>query len=116
MHILDSRITEDMVRCMGGKDSDNYALFLSMAGAAFLTLRRHENVRVLLALVRLMVGMKEVSIHANPDQVLLMMRERLCLQLTDVEAVSYIEELIESSISSKLWMAVDAMHSLGKRF
>ena len=105
-----------MVYGMGGKESDNYALFLSLAGAAFLTLRRHENVRVLLAHVRLMVGMKEVSIHTNPDQALGMMRERLCLQLSAVEAVSYIEELIESSLSSKVWMAVDAIHSLGKRF
>jgi phosphatidylinositol 3-kinase len=105
-----------MVQGMGGKESDNYVLFLSLAGAAFLTLRRHENVRVLLAHVRLMVGMKEVAVNANPDQVLGMMRERLCLQLSDSEAVSYLEELIENSISSKLWMAVDAIHSLGKRF
>jgi phosphatidylinositol 3-kinase len=105
-----------MVQGMGGKESDNYALFLSLAGAAFLTLRRHENVRVLLAHVRLMVGMKEVSIGAHPDQALGMMRERLCLHLSDSEAVSYTEELIASSISSKLWMAVDAIHSLGKRF
>ena len=105
-----------MVHGMGGKDSDNYAMFLSLAGAAFLALRRHENVRVVLSLVRLMVGNKELSIHANPDQAVVLLRERLCLNISDTEAVSYIEELIETSISSKLWMAVDAIHSLGKRF
>lgn len=113
---LPVRITEDMVFGMGGKESDNYAMFLSLMGAAFLALRRHENVRVVLSLVRLMVGNKELSIHANPDEAVLKMRERLCLNLSDTEAVSYIEDLVETSISSKLWMAVDAIHSLGKRF
>lgn len=105
-----------MVHGMGGKESDNYAMFLSLVGAAFLALRRHENVRVVLSLVRLMVGNKEVSIHSNPDEAITLMRERLCLTLSDTEAVLYIEQLVETSISSKLWKAVDAIHSLGKRF
>ena len=110
------RITEDMVLGMGGKESDNYAMFLSLVGAAFLALRRHENVRVLLSLVRMMVGNANVSIHSNPDEALTMMRDRFRLDLNDAEAVLFIENLIESNISSRLWMAVDAIHSLGKRF
>jgi hypothetical protein len=38
------------------------------------------------------------------------------LELTDAGAVNFIEELIEKSLSSKLWLAVDAMHNLGKQF
>lgn len=100
----------------GRQESDNYAMFLTLVGAAFLALRRHENVRVMLSLVRLMVGNKDLSIHDNPDEATSLMRERLRLSLSDTEAVSYIEELIDTSISSKLWKAVDAIHSLGKRF
>jgi len=110
------RITEIMVHGMGGKESDNYAMFLSLAGTAFLALRHHENVRGVPLLVRLMVGNKDLSIHSDPEQAVALMRERLCLNLSDTEAVSYTEELIETSISSKLWKAVDAIHSLGKRF
>lgn len=105
-----------MVFGMGGKESDNYAMFVSLVGAAFLSLRRPENARVLLALVRFMVGTKEVSIHDNAEQAIVLMRERLCLNMSDAQAVHYMEELMETSISSKLWMAVDAIHSLGKRF
>jgi Phosphatidylinositol 3- and 4-kinase len=51
---LPMRITEEMVGGLGGRDCDNYTKFLSLAGAAFLALRRPENVRVLLSLIRLM--------------------------------------------------------------
>jgi hypothetical protein len=115
---LPMRITEDMVHGMGGRESDNYAMFLSLAGATFNALRRHENVRVILSLVRLMApsGLPDVSVNQSPEQVLHDVLERLCLNLSDEEAISYMEQLIEDSICSKLWIAVDAMHSIGKRF
>lgn len=115
---LPMRITEDMVHGMGGRESDNYAMFLSLAGATFIALRRHENVRVILSLVRLMVpsGLPDVSSNQSPEQVINGMLARLCLYLSDEEAISYMEQLIEDSICSKMWIAVDAMHSIGKRF
>ena len=115
---LPMRITEDMVNGMGGRDSDNYAKFLSLAGAAFVALRRHGNVRVILTLVRLMVpsALPDVSVIQNADQVLYALRDRLRLDLSDNKAIAYMEGLIESSISSKMWLAVDAIHRLGKRF
>lgn len=107
-----------MVRGMGGRDSDNYAMFLSLAGAAFVTFRRHENVRVLMSLVRLMApsALPDVSVNRDGQDVLLALRDRLHLELSDVQAISFMEHLIETSIASKIWVAVDAIHSLGKRF
>jgi hypothetical protein len=121
---LPMRVTEDMIYGMGGRDSDNYAKFLSLAGCAFLTLRRPENVRFLLSLVRVMEAarLRDITSSASTDggsgaaEVLLGMRQRLRLDLIEHQAVAFMEEVIESSISSKLWMAVDAIHSLGKRF
>ena len=112
------RITEHMVNGMGGRDSDNFAKFLSLAGAAFVTLRRHPNVRTLLSIVRALVDSEipDVSVNQNPDVALQSMFERFHLDLTDDEAVNFLEENIERSISSKIWIAVDAIHSLGKRF
>jgi phosphatidylinositol kinase/protein kinase (PI-3 family) len=115
---LPMRITEHMVNGMGGRDSDNFSMFLSLAGAAFVTLRRHASVRVLLSTVRMMADSEipDITINQNPDVALQGMHERFRLDLNDDEAVSFLEENIERSISSKIWIAVDAIHSLGKRF
>ena len=115
---LPMRITEHMIHGMGGRDSDNYARFLSLAGATFIALRRHENVRVILSMVRLMVpsALPDVSANQSPEQALDGVLERLRLHLSDANAISYMEQLIEDSVCSKLWIALDAMHSIGKRF
>ena len=112
------RITEEMVRGFGGRDSDNFARFLSFTGAAFLTLRRHNNLRTLLSHIRLMVdaNMVDVSLHQPPEEAILAMRGRFRLDLNDDDALSYIEEVVEKSITSKMWKAVDVIHSIGKNF
>jgi hypothetical protein len=43
-------------------------------------------------------------------------RNRLHLDFTDDEAITFMEKQIEQSCSSKMWMAVDAIHSLAQRF
>jgi len=115
---LPMRITEDMVHGMGGRKSDNYAKFLSLTGAAFLALRRPENVRFLLSLVRLMEAshLPDIS-QETVINIVLGIRERMKLDLGDGDkAVAFMEKMIEDSLSSKMWIAVDAIHSLGKRF
>ena len=58
----------------------------------------------------------DIVMNQNPDVALQKMHERFRLDLNDDEAVSFLEENIERSISSKIWIAVDAIHSLGKQF
>jgi hypothetical protein len=115
---LPMRITEHMIHGMGGRDSDNYARFLSLAGATFIALRRHENVRVILSMVHLMIpsALPDISVNQSPGQALDGVVERLRLDLSDENAITYMEQLIEDSVCSKLWIALDAMHSIGKRF
>ena len=115
---LPMRITEDMVYGMGGNESDNYARFLSLIGAAFLALRRPENVRVLLSMVRLMQAscLPDISENQTVEQAILGVRDRLRLDLSDSRAITYMEDLVEASLSNKMWIAVDAMHHLGKTF
>ncbi|CAB9520306.1 Phosphatidylinositol 3-kinase catalytic subunit type 3 [Seminavis robusta] len=115
---LPVRVTEDMIFGMGGRESDNYAKFLSFTGCAFVTLRQPENVRLLLSLLRIMEAARLPDVIASDGavEVALGLRKRLRLDLTEEQAVAYMEEMIESSLSSKIWMAVDAIHSLGKRF
>ena len=129
---LPMRVTEDMIWGMGGRESDNYAKFTSLTGSAFLTLRQPVNVRLLLSLVRVMEGARlpDIAIPASSTasdggpppglmhmaDAILGMRERLRLDLSEEDAVAFMEDMIETSLSSKMWMAVDAIHSLGKRF
>jgi phosphatidylinositol 3-kinase len=118
---LPLRITEDMVNGMGGRESDNYAMFMSLTCAAFLTFRRPENVRHAMSFVRLMDGSCTFA-SSNGDTklpletALLGIRQRLRLDLPDDEAILFMERLVEESCSSKMWIAVDAIHSIGKRF
>jgi phosphatidylinositol 3-kinase len=107
-----------MVNGMGGRSSDNYAKFLSLTSAAFLALRRPEIVRILLSMVRLTEcsNSPDMSENQSIDQAILGLRDRLRLDLREDEAVAFMENLIEDSLNSKLWLAVDAIHSLGKKF
>ena len=117
-YILFNRITDEMIRGFGGQESDNYAKFISFIGAAFLTLRRHNNLHSLLSQIRNMIysNLRDLSLAQPPIEAILAMKDRFQLDLSDDEALSYIEHVVEKSITSKMWRAVDAMHSLGKHF
>eukprot|EP00536_Pseudo-nitzschia_multiseries_P009935 jgi/Psemu1/202007/e_gw1.289.5.1 len=115
---LPMRITKEMINGMGGRKSDNFCQFLSLACAVFLTLRRPENVRYLLSLIRLLegCGLPDLEKTQSLEAAIQGVRDRLKLDLTDEEAIIFMEKLIEDSSSSKMWIAVDAMHSLAQRF
>ena len=113
-----TRITEEMMKGFGGRVSDNFDKFLSFTGAAFLALRRHNNVHALLSHMCCMVhaNLEDLSINQPPEEAILAMRGRFRLDLNDDDALAYIEHVVEKSITSKMWRAVDVMHSLGKHF
>jgi phosphatidylinositol 3-kinase len=115
---LPLRISHDMVNGMGGRNSDNFCMFLSLTCAAFLTLRRPDNVRYLLSLVRMMEGfsLPDLEEKQSLETAILGIRKRLRLDLTEDEAISFMEKLVEDSCASRMWIAVDAIHTLGKRF
>jgi len=115
---LPVRITEEMVNGMGGKGSDGFVMFQSLTCAAFLTLRRPENARHLFSMIRMMEGCYLPDVEQNQDieAAIVGVRDRLRLDLNEEEAIIFMENLIEESTSSKMWLAVDAIHTLGKRF
>jgi len=115
---LPMRITTEMINGMGGWKSDNFCQFLSLACAAFLTLRRPENVRHLLSLIRLLkgCGLPDLEKTQSIEDAIQGVRDRLKLDLTDEEVIVFMEKLIEDSCASKMWIAVDAMHSLAQKF
>ena len=111
------RITEEMVLAMGGKDSDYFSKFLSWIGAAFLTFRRPANVRMLLNSILLVkdANLPDVSVHRTAEEALAGVKARLKLELSEDNALAYIESLVEECMSNKMWIAVDTLHSIGKR-
>ena len=115
---LPMRVTQDMINGMGGWSSDNYCQFLSLACAAFLTIRRPENVRHLLSLIRLLQGcnLPDLEETQSIEAAIQGVRDRLQLDLSDEDAIEFMEKLIKDSVASKMWIAVDAIHSLAKRF
>lgn len=115
---LPVRVTSDMIDGMGGVESDNYARFMSLVGATFLALRRPGNARLLMSMVRLMEFscVPDISENQTTEQAVIGLRDRLRLDLNEQEAIAFMEHLIENAVSSKVWMAVDAIHSLGKKF
>lgn len=107
---LPFRITNHMIAGLGGVESDGYTKFLSLMGAAFLCLRQAENVHLILSLIRLMeASCLPMEIRLNE------VRNRLRLDLSDDAALEYLEELLETTVSNKMWLAVDAIHTIGKR-
>lgn len=115
---LPMRVTQDMINGMGGWSSDNYCQFLSLACAAFLTIRRPENVRHLLSLIRLLQGcnLPDLEETQSIEAAIQGVRDRLQLDLSDEDAIEFMEKLIKDSVASKMWIAVDAIHSIAKRF
>jgi len=61
-------------------------------------------------------NLEDLSINQRPEEAILAMRGRFRLDLDDDDALAYIENVVKKSISSKMWRAVDVMHSLGKHF
>ena len=61
-------------------------------------------------------NLEDLSINQPPEEAVLAMRGRFRLDLNDDDALAYIEHVVEKSITSKMWRAVDVMHSLGKHF
>jgi phosphatidylinositol 3-kinase len=116
------RFTQEMVDAMGGRDSDLYCQFLNLVSATFLTLRRPENVRAILSMIRVMYGsgLPDLEQTQTHEQAVKGLLDRLQLQLADDEAISFIESILEDSSTNSsnkmMWFAVDAIHSLGKRF
>ena len=58
----------------------------------------------------------DVAVNQKPEEALELIHQRFYLDLNQNDAVAFLEGNIEHSLTSKIWIAVDAMHSFGKRF
>ncbi|KAF2887717.1 hypothetical protein ILUMI_18456 [Ignelater luminosus] len=106
------KLSREMVDAMGGNNSEYYQAFRKQCYTAFLHLRRHAN--LILNLFSLLVDASVPDIALEPDKAVKKIQDRLCLNLSDEEAVQYLEYLISCSGSAVMPVLVEQIHKLSQ--
>lgn len=102
------RLSKEMVEAMGGIQSEHYQEFRKQCYTAFLHLRRHAN--LMLNLFSLMVDASVPDIALEPDKAVRKVQDKLKLEISEEEAVQYIQNLIDSSVSAVMPVIVEQIH------
>jgi phosphatidylinositol 3-kinase len=102
------KLCAEMIDGMGGSNSEHYRQFKQYCYTAFNSLRKHSN--LILNLFSLMVDANIQDIKLEPDRVVLKVKDRFQLDLSDEEAIRYFDTLIEDSSNAFLPVIVDRLH------
>ncbi|CAG0883100.1 unnamed protein product [Darwinula stevensoni] len=106
------KLSREMVEAMGGLSSEHYQQFRKQAYIAFLSLRRHAN--LILNLFSLMVDASVPDITLEPDKTLRKVQEKFRLDLTEEEAIQYLQGVIDVSVSSVMPVLVEQIHKFAQ--
>jgi phosphatidylinositol 3-kinase len=104
------KLCTEMIDGMGGTSSEHYRQFKQYCYTAFTSLRKHSN--LILNLFSLMVDANIQDIRSEPDRVVLKVKERFHLELSDEDAIRYFDTLIEDSRIAFLPVLVDRIHGI----
>ncbi|KAK6643525.1 Phosphatidylinositol 3-kinase catalytic subunit type 3 [Polyplax serrata] len=106
------KLSKEMVDAMGGENSEHYQQFRKQCYTAFLHLRRHAN--LMLNLFSLMVDASVPDIALEPDKAVKKVQDKFRLDLTDEEAVTYMQNLLDLSVSAVMPALVEHFHKLAQ--
>ena len=106
------KLSREMVEGMGGVTSEHYQLFRKLCYTAFLHLRRHAN--LILNLFNLMIDATIPDIALEPDKTVKKVQEKFRLDLNDEEAVHYIQNLIDISVTAVMAILVEQIHKFAQ--
>lgn len=106
------KLTREMVEAMGGPTSDLYQQFLKLCHTAYLHLRRHSS--LILNLFSLMVDANVPDIALEPDKTVKKVQDKFRLDLSDEEAVHYMQNLIDISVSDVMAVLVEQIHKIAQ--
>ncbi|EEB15521.1 Phosphatidylinositol 3-kinase catalytic subunit type, putative [Pediculus humanus corporis] len=106
------KLSKEMVDAMGGENSEHYQQFRKQCYTAFLHLRRHAN--LMLNLFSLMVDASVPDIALEPDKAVKKVQDKFRLDLTDEEAVHYMQNLLDLSVSAVMPALVEHFHKLAQ--
>nr|CAI5868714.1 unnamed protein product [Callosobruchus analis] len=104
------KLSKEMVEAMGGVTSEHYQEFRKLCYTAFSHLRRHAN--LILNLFSLMVDASVPDIALEPDKAVRKVQDKLRLDLSEEEAVQYIQNLIETSVTAVMPAIVEQLHKI----
>ncbi|KAM6364494.1 phosphatidylinositol 3-kinase catalytic subunit type 3-like [Pluvialis apricaria] len=93
---LPMKLNKEMVEGMGGTQSEQSQEFRKQCYTAFLHIRSYSN--LIFTLFSLMVDAKIPDIALEPDQTVKKVQDKFRLDLSDEEAVHYMQSLIDESV------------------
>ncbi|XP_034240868.1 phosphatidylinositol 3-kinase catalytic subunit type 3 [Thrips palmi] len=106
------KLSKEMVEAMGGTESDHYHEFRKQCYTAFLHLRRHAN--LILNLFSLMVDASVPDIALEPDKAVKKVQDKLRLDLSDEEAVHYMQTVLDLSVTAVIAVMVEKFHKIAQ--
>ncbi|XP_049792140.1 phosphatidylinositol 3-kinase catalytic subunit type 3 isoform X1 [Schistocerca nitens] len=106
------KLSKEMVEAMGGINSEHYQEFRKQCYTAFLHLRRHAN--LMLNLFSLMVDASVPDIALEPDKAVKKVQDKLRLDLGDEEAVHYMQNLLDLSVTAVMAALVEQFHKFAQ--
>ncbi|XP_028155979.1 phosphatidylinositol 3-kinase catalytic subunit type 3 isoform X1 [Ostrinia furnacalis] len=106
------KLSKEMVEAMGGVHSEHYHEFRKQCYTAFLHLRRHAN--LMLNLFSLMVDASVPDIALEPDKAVKKVQDKLRLDLGDEEAVHYLQNLLDMSVTAVMAVLVEQFHKFAQ--
>lgn len=106
------KLSKEMVEAMGGINSEHYHEFRKQCYTAFLHLRRHAN--LILNLFTLMVDASVPDIALEPDKAVKKVQDKFRLDLGDEEAVHYLQNLIDLSVTAVMAALVEQLHKFAQ--
>ncbi|KAK6594739.1 phosphoinositide 3-kinase [Botrytis cinerea] len=108
------KLCKEMVDGMGGSMSEHYPQFKQYCFTAYTTLRKSSN--LILNLFSLMVDANIPDIKIEPDKVVLKVKERFHLELSEEDAIRHFERLIEDSANAIFPVVIDRLHGFVQHF
>ncbi|CAH2087294.1 unnamed protein product [Euphydryas editha] len=106
------KLSREMVEAMGGVADPHYQEFRKLCYTAFLHLRRHAN--LVLNLFSLMVDASVPDIALEPDKAVKKVQDKLRLDLGDEEAVHYLNNLLDMSVTAVMAVLVEHFHKFAQ--
>ncbi|KAJ3414004.1 Phosphatidylinositol (PI) 3-kinase [Chytridiales sp. JEL 0842] len=106
------KLSKEMVDVMGGTSSPHFQRFKSFCFIAFNSLRKSAN--LILNLFSLMVSANVPDIALEPDKAVQKVQEKFCLDLTDEEAIQYIQSLLNESIGAVFPQVMERIHQVAQ--
>ena len=106
------KLSKEMVDAMGGTNSPHYTRFKKFSFTAFITLRKSSN--LILNLINLMIDANVTDIRFEPDKAVLKVQEKFKLDLSDEEAIQFLEDMLNEP--SYMTLMFDRLHGAAQFF